>query len=57
MLFDHVMNKSVILRQTGYVPHIVPTVGKGSEAGCEDLEELEENRDFWLVCVQSVLLQ
>lgn len=42
--------------QEGYAPHVVPTVGKGSKAGCEDLEELEENRDFWLVCIQPVLL-
>lgn len=41
----------------GHTPHIVPAVGKGSKAGCEDLEELEENGDFWLVCFQSILLQ
>ena len=39
------------------IPNIIATMGKGAEAGGENLEELEEGGDLWPVCVQPIVIQ
>ena len=39
------------------IPNVVSSMGEGSEAGSENLQELEESWDFWLVGLQAVFIQ